>query len=305
MNESLDALSLNFAGGGLLVLSISLALVMYGVALHLRFEDFRRIGQQPRSALTGLSAQFIFLPAMSMGLIWLWQPQPSIALGLLLVACCPGGNMSNFISLVGRANVALSVSLTAASSVLALVLSPLNFQVWQQFLPRHQGQVHSIDVPPEQIGLSLALMLVLPLFLGMFTAARWPDLAARLRRPFGRLSMIIFTLILVLAIGANLGAFLKWWPYIALLVIVHNSLAFSGGYLMSRMASLPVRDMRSVTIETGIQNSALALVLIFAHFDGLGGMALTAAFWGVWHLISGLLLARVFAWQDRRAASAA
>jgi len=302
MNESLDEVRLEFGEQGLGVLALSLALVMFGVALHLRPEDFRRVFTQPKAALVGLGSQFLLLPALTVVLVWVWRPQPSLSLGMLLVACCPGGTMSNFLTLLARGNAALSVSLTAVGSALALFLTPANFAFWQARLPVASPLVASIGMDPWQLVGSLLVMLLLPLVLGMVAGSRFPDAVARLRKPFNRLSMLIFFGFLVYAIQANASLFWRWAGALFLLVLVHNALAYGMGYVVGRAFRLPTADVRAISIETGIQNAGLALVLVFAHFDGLGGMALVAGWWGIWHLISGFALAQAF---SRRSASGA
>lgn len=292
--KALDTLELQFSEGSLHVLTACLALIMFGVALHLRPADFRRIAQQPRGAIAGLVSQFLVLPALTVLLINLWQPEPSLALGMLLVACCPGGTMSNFLSLMARANVALSVGLTAISSILALVLTPLNFLFWRQGIRGASSLYRPIEIDGWNMALSVGLMLVIPLFLGMLVQGRAPDLAARLRKPLNRLSLLIFFGFLLAAFLSNTRIFLDWFRVVFLLVAVHNGLAFAGGYATAWLARLPEPDRRTLTIETGIQNSGLALVLVFAHFEGRGGMALVAGWWGIWHLVSGMALARYF-----------
>ncbi len=301
MEKTLDQVRLQFGEHGLGVLTLSLALVMFGVALHLTPADFRRVWAQPKAALVGLSAQFLLLPALTVALVWLWRPQPSLSMGMLLVACCPGGNMSNFLTLLARGNTALSVSLTAAGSVLAMLLTPANFALWQRLLPGASPLLQSIGMNPWQLMESLFLMLILPLGLGMLAAGRFPDATARLRQPFNRLSLLIFFAFLVFAVQSNAGLFWRWAGVLFLLVLAHNALAYLGGYALARAFRLPAADIRAIALETGIQNAGLALVLVFAHFDGLGGMALVAGWWGIWHIVSGFALA---SWFSRRFAAA-
>ncbi len=281
------------------MLTLSLALVMFGVALNLRKEDFLRIAREPRLVATGLFSQFLALPALTVLLIHAWRPAPSLALGALLVACCPGGNLSNFMSLLARGNVALSVSLTAASSLLALVLTPLNFMLWGRALPGESARLlAAIDVHPLQLLPSLLLMLALPLVAGMAFAAWRPQWAARIEAPMRKGSILVFLGFVAAALLANGGLFRAWLPVVFLLVLVHNALALMTGYGVAQLGGLGPRERRSLAIETGIQNSGLGLVLVLGHFEALGGMALVAAWWGVWHILSGLGLAL---WWGRHA----
>jgi BASS family bile acid:Na+ symporter len=296
MQDGLDSVQLHFGDGSMGVLTASLALVMFGVALNLQPADFRRIAERPLAALAGLLAQFVALPALTVLLIWAWRPAPSLSLGMLLVACCPGGNLSNFMSLLARGNVALSVTLTAMSSSLALFLTPFNFLLWGRALPTDATSLlRSIDVHAASLMPSLVLMLALPLLLGMFFAQRWPRVAVKIEPWVRKLSLLVFFSFVVGALVANGTLFRAWWQVIMVIVAVHNALALMTGYAIARGLRLPESDRRSLAIETGIQNAGLGLVLVLAHFEGLGGMALMTAWWGVWHIVSGLVLA--FYWR--------
>ena len=212
-----------------------------------------------------------------------------------LVAACPGGNISNFITHRAGGNSALSVSMTAFATIAAILLTPLNIAFWGNLYAPTRAILRATSIDPLQVAITVALMLVLPLFLGLMLNARRPEMAARIRRPMQNLSMLIFVAFIVLALAANWSFFLDYVHIVAVLVILHNALALGGGYLAATLAGLSQFDRRAVTIETGIQNSGLGLVLIFGFFGGLGGMAVVAAFWGIWHAISGIALAGVMA----------
>jgi BASS family bile acid:Na+ symporter len=233
------------------------------------------------------------LPALTFFLVLLFQPHPSIALGLMLVAACPGGNISNFITHRAGGNAALSVTMTGFATVGAILLTPINISFWGNMYAPTREILRSTQIDPADVAITVTFMLILPLCLGILLNARRPDLAERLRRPMQALSMIIFVAFIVLALAANWAYFLGFAGLVAGLVIVHNALALGTGYLCATLAKLSPFDRRAVTIETGIQNSGLGLILIFAFFDGLGGMAVAAAFWGIWHAISGIALAMV------------
>ncbi len=292
--DGIDAVMLNFSPAGLMLLNGILAIVMFSIALDLRPRDFRVFITQPRPVLTGLVAQFLLLPALTFLLVLALAPRPSIALGLMLVAACPGGNISNFITHRAGGNTALSVSLTAFSTVGAIVMTPLNVAFWGSLYPPTAEILRSVQVDPLQVAIIVGFMLILPLILGMALKVYRPALAGRLRGPMQRLSMLIFVGFIVAALAANWGFFLDLAGGVAALVILHNALAMAAGNGAARVARLSAYDRRSVTIETGIQNSGLGLVLIFGFFGGLGGMAVAAAFWGIWHAISGIVLASIW-----------
>ncbi|WP_406645716.1 bile acid:sodium symporter family protein [Aliisedimentitalea scapharcae] len=292
---NIDDVALNFSPGSLTLLNAILAIVMFSIAIDLSPADFRRLARAPRALITGLISQFLVLPVLTFVLIWITAPRPSIALGLILVAACPGGNISNFITHRAGGNSALSVSMTAFATVGAIVLTPLNIALWGSLYPPTRAILQSTAIDPVQIAVTVSLMLILPLVLGVQLNQRHPELTARLRKPLQIVSFLIFVAFVLLALAANWSFFLGFAGTVAGLVVLHNSLALGGGYLTATLAGLSAFDRRAVTIETGIQNSGLGLVLIFAFFNGLGGMAVVAAFWGIWHAISGIALAGVLA----------
>ncbi len=291
----IDAVILNFSPTSLVVLNLVLAVVMFSIALDLRPADFMRLARAPRPVLTGLVSQFLLLPLLTFCLVLATQPAPSIALGLMLVAACPGGNISNFITHRAGGNAALSVSLTAVSTVAAIFLTPANIAFWGSLYGPTREILRATTIDPASVAITVGVMLVLPLCLGMALNARRPELAARLRTPMQYLSMGIFIAFVVLALAANWALFLQYAHVVAALVFMHNTLALAGGYGLARLAGLTAYDRRAIAIETGIQNSGLGLILIFGFFDGLGGMAVVAAFWGMWHILSGIGLAALMA----------
>ncbi|MEQ8307054.1 MAG: bile acid:sodium symporter family protein [Hoeflea sp.] len=295
----IDGVMLNFSPAGLMVLNAILSIVMFSIALDLRPSDFRALMRAPKPLFTGLVSQFLVLPALTFAMLLATNPRPSIALGLILVAACPGGNISNFITHRAGGNSALSVSMTGIATVAALVLTPFNVALWGNLYAPTRDLLRQTSLDPVSIAVTVFFMLILPLILGVLLNANRPAVAARIRKPMQWLSMAIFIAFIVAALAANWGFFLSFAGAVAGLVILHNALALGGGYLTATLARLSDYDRRAITIETGIQNSGLGLVLIFAFFGGLGGMAVAAAFWGIWHAISGLVLAHV--WSRREA----
>lgn len=288
---AIDDVVLNFSPGSMLILNAVLAIVMFSIALDLTPQDFHKLRRAPKPLLVGLFSQFIVLPVLTFLMVWILQPRPSIALGLILVAACPGGNISNFITHRAGGNSALSVSMTGIATIAAILMTPLNVAFWGNLYPPTREILQQTSLDPIQIAITVGFMLVLPLILGVQCNLRAPVLTARIRRPLQWLAMAIFISFIVLALAANWTFFQQFAGAVAGLVILHNALALTGGWSTATLARLSPFDRRAVTIETGIQNSALGLVLIFAFFHGLGGMAVTAAFWGIWHAVSGLGLA--------------
>lgn len=291
----IDETVLNFDSSSLMLLNAILAVVMFSIAIDLHPRDFKALARAPKPLIVGLVSQFLLLPALTFLLVLIARPQPSVALGLILVAACPGGNISNFITHRAGGNAALSVSMTAFATVGAILLTPLNIAFWGNLYEPTRAILQATRIDPVSVAITVGLMLVLPLILGITLNVQRPALTARLRRPLQWLSMGIFIAFIVVAIAANWANFMSLAGVIIGLVIVHNALALAGGFSLASVTGLSSFDRRAVTIETGIQNSGLGLVLIFGFFGGLGGMAVVAAFWGIWHAISGLALASIWA----------
>ncbi len=294
--QVLDQIRLNFSSSGLFVLNITLAFIMFGVALEIKPEHFRQIVKYPRSAIIGFLSQFLLLPALTFLLILLIQPTASVALGMILVAACPGGNISNFMSHLAKGNTALSVTLTGMATLGSIFLTPLNFAFWGGLYAKASRLIMPIEIDPWHMLQTVFMLLGIPIILGILFAKRFPVTTQRITRPIKILSLFIFAGFVIVAFSNNYPYFLKYIHLIFLIVLAHNGLALLSGYSVGTVFKLGRKDRRSVTIETGIQNSGLALVLIFnPHlFGGLGGMAFIAAWWGIWHIIAGLIIAGIW-----------
>ncbi|OGA22898.1 MAG: symporter [Betaproteobacteria bacterium RIFCSPLOWO2_02_FULL_67_19] len=293
----IDLVRLNFNPQSLALLNAILGLVMFGVALDLKLADFRAVAAIPKATLIGLLGQFVLLPAFTFLLVLAIRPAPSIALGMILVAACPGGNVSNFLTHYARGNTPLSITMTAFSTLAAIVMTPFNLAFWGGLHPEGAQILREVALNPLEMVAAVLLLLGVPMAAGLFVSHRMPRLAARLRKPMRWFGLVALGLFVVGALAANWGYFLAYVGFVVFAVLLHNALALATGYWAARLAGLPERDRRAVSIEVGIQNSALGLVLIFNFFDGLGGMAIVTAWWGTWHLISGLTVAT---WWSRR-----
>ena len=289
-----DQVRLNFNPQGLLVINIAIGLMMFGVALDLKLEDFKRIIVSPKAPGIGLVAQFILLPALTFLLTLILRPQPSIALGMILVAACPGGNLSNIITYLAKGNCAVSISMTAVSTAAAIVMTPLNLALWGGLNPDTAEILRKVSLSPVDVFSTIFLILGIPLVLGLTLSRVFPALADKVRKPFKIFSLVFFMVIVCGALAANWSIFLKVVGLVMLIVLLHNALALNLGYWSGRLCRLDERDSRAVCIEVGIQNSALGLVLVFNFFEGLGGMAILVAWWGIWHIIAGLITAFIF-----------
>lgn len=288
--QGIDLVHLNFNPQSLWALNAIIGLVMFGVALDLEAADFKAVLVMPKAVLIGLTSQFLLLPAFTFALVLLIKPAPSVALGMMLVAACPGGNISNFLTHYARGNTALSITMTAVSTAVAIVMTPFNLSFWGGLSPETSKILKVVALDPLDMLLAVFLLLGLPMAAGMWVGWRYPRFVARVYKPVKAFSLLVFGLFVVGALAANWRHFVDYVGFVVFAVFLHNALALSTGYFASRAAGLSERDRRAVSIEVGIQNSALGLILIFNFFDGLGGMAIVTAWWGVWHIVSGLSL---------------
>jgi BASS family bile acid:Na+ symporter len=291
---AIDQVRLNFNPQGLLAINAAIGLMMLGVAIDLKLEDFKRILASPKAPAIGLFAQFLLLPAFTFGLTMLLRPHPSIALGMILVAACPGGNLSNLMTYLAKGNCAVSISMTAVSTTAAIVMTPLNLSIWGNLNPDTAPILQSVNLNPMDVFTTVFLILGIPLILGMTLSKIFPRLADRVRKPFKIFALVFFILIVIGALAANYKIFFQVIGLVIIAVFIHNALALNIGYWTARLFRLDEGSCRAVSIEVGIQNSALGLILVFNFFDGMGGMAILVGWWGVWHIFAGLITAFIF-----------
>ena len=289
--EAIDQVQLNFSEDSLTLLNILLGFIMFGVALGIKKTHFTDLVKDPKSPAIGVISQFILLPLLTFLLVMILRPAPSLALGMILVAACPGGNISNFMSSFSGSNAALSVGLTAIATLSAVIMTPFNFSLYGNLYPGAAPLLQDIQIDFWKMLKTVFTLLGIPLVLGMLFAHYFPKITKRIQAPISVLSFLIFLGFILVAFVNNYDLFLKWIHAVVFLVLAHNMLGFLLGYFLPKTFKRSEKDCRAISIETGIQNSGLGLVLIFNFFDGLGGMAVVAAWWGIWHIISGLTLA--------------
>jgi BASS family bile acid:Na+ symporter len=245
----------------------------------------------------GIFAQFIALPAMSFLLTVLFRVPADIALGLILIGCCPGGNFSNLMTFIARGNTALSISMTAISSSLSVIALPANFLFYASLRPETSDLVTSIEVGARGIVFYVIFVVFIPLLLGLWARKLKPALAVRSEVLFRRLSLVLLLSFVAFALAANWTEFVDRLTGFVALVCVHNGLALALGFGLAFLCRLSPADRKAVTLETGIQNSGLGLGIILSFYSELSGMVIIAAAWSIWHLISGLLLSGHWARQ--------
>ena len=314
--QNLDAIDVTM-GGGSTILNIVLAFVMFGVALGIKPKTFIDILKSPKSIILGIVCQMLLLPALTLLLVMVlgdWI-SPMIALGMILVASCPGGNISNFITSLSRGNVELSVSLTAFNTALCVFTTPINFALWGNWYLKYAAKqdmiLPELQIPFWEIFQSIVIIMGIPLVLGILCSQYLPKVAKKLNKPLQSMSIVVFIAMVVAIFASNFDAFMKCIQYIFLVVLVHNLLALGIGFSTSTLLKVPYKDRRTLTIETGIQNSGLGLILLLnpnifpetGAWANNGGMLVITAWWGVWHIISGLTLAYLWRLRGRKDAN--
>ncbi len=283
--------NLEFSPVAMIALNAIIALMMFGVSLELRADDFRRILRAPKAPAIGMLVQFLLLPAATCGLTVLLPIDPHLALGMILVATCPSGTFSNIMTWLARGNVAVSASVTAVSSLTAGIFIPLNFALYAGLNPETRALLTTISVDPAELLAMVVLVLILPMVAGMALGKRRPHLARKLEKPLRHFSLLVLLAFVGGALVKNVEQFIEHFHLFFWLVVTLNTMALGLGYLCARLWRLSAADVRAVTLETGIHNSALGMALIFTFFPQASGMLLIAAFWGCWQLLAGLLLA--------------
>ena len=302
--NTIDSIQVSLNAGGMNTINIILAFVMYGVALGIKPHIFVEVFRKPKSVLLGMLCQMVLLPAFTclLAVLLTGWISPMMGLGMILVAACPGGNISNFMSSLAKANIELSVSLTAISTALAVILTPFNFWLWGSIYLSSAAvtaEIPTLVIPLWDVFKTIFILLGIPLVLGILTSHFLPKVAEALKKPLQWLSIAIFVAMVVLSFSSNIDAFLVSVKYIFIVVFIHNFLALAIGFTVGTIGKVPFRDRRTLTIETGIQNSGLGLALmlgttLFAGFPPHGGMLVITAWWGIWHIISGLTVATIF-----------
>lgn len=267
---------------------------MFGVALDIKWKHFTQLAHQKKAVFTGLISQFFLLPFLTFILVSVLPVSKGMALGMILLAVCPGGNVSNFFSQMARGHLALSVTLTAISSLVAFIVTPLNFFFWVSLMPSLNTELKAMEIDFVSLMINMVSILLLPLIMGMWISARYEIFSKKIAPGIRLISILMLAGFIVVAVISNFEGFKAYLGDVFWVVLLHNSIAFISGYLFSYMLKNEEAINRTVSIETGIQNSGLGLILIFNFFEGNTAMAVVAAWWGVWHLIAGFGFASIF-----------
>lgn len=283
-----------------LILSLVLATMVFSVALELRVGDFTRVAQAPRAVLAGLVPQFLLLPGATWLATLVLDLPPNVEAAMLLVACCPGGSLSNVVTHHGRGNTALSVSISAVAAVMALFLTPFNFTWMVAGNPATAAWLKQLDIDASAIWWSLLALLAVPMLLGLACSHRLPALTARIQRPLARFSLAALLAFIVLGLVKERHLLDAQLLPQLLIVVLHNAGGLLLGFAAATAFRVAERDRRAIVIEGGMQNSGLALGIIAVQFNADLGMVIVASLWGMWHIVSGMALASWWRAKDVR-----
>ncbi len=263
-----------------------LGIIMFGMGLTLKFDDFRVVFQRPKDVITGCLAQFTVMPLLAWGLTRIFGLDEALSVGVVLVGCCPGGTASNVITYLAKGDLALSVGMTATSTLLAPLITPL--LVWML-----AGK--EVDVDVMGMLLSILWVVILPIVLGLTVKRLWPSQTERATVWLPALSSLAICAIVLIVIAANAHKLLAGGMIIVLVVMLHNLCGLSLGYVIARLSGMSVAKRRAVSIEVGMQNSGLASSLATIHFAAYPMATIPGAVFSVWHNLSGAIIARFFA----------
>ncbi|GAA1545148.1 BASS family bile acid:Na+ symporter [Microbacterium ginsengiterrae] len=297
---NVDDVVLGFTPGSLTMLNIVLGLIMLGIALDTAPSDFRVVLRHPRPFIIALLAQLLLLPVVTFALTLVLPVTASMAMGMILVACCPPGNISQVLTHRSGGNVALSVSMTAVGNLLYIVAMPLSIAFWGSLHPTARTVLQQVALDPVKMLLEIVLIIGVPFAVGLLIRAKLPKLAAK-AHPFVKwFSLLALVGFIVAALVGNWSVFLQVLGIIVLVVTVHDAVALALGYGTAVLGGLGTRERKAMTFEVGIRNAGLGLGIVFAFFDGLGGMAIVAGWWGIWDIVAGLVVATLWARHTSR-----
>lgn len=302
----IDRLQVELSDGFQLAVKVIVAVFLFGIALDTHLEDFRAVARRPFVIGVGLVAQFLVMPALTVLLTLALDVRGSVAIGMILVVCCPAGNFSNILTYRARGDVALSISMTTASNALAVLVTPLAVALWCGLNPAADALLRDVSIDTWDMVAEVALLIGLPFAAGLAVAWRWPAVSAGARKVVEPAALVLLLLIIVAGTAGQAGKYLEYVGVVALAIVLQNALSLAVGYGTGRALRLPEPGVRTMTFELGVRNTGLALVLALGFFDDLGGVAFVAALWGLWDVTTGLVLAT--RWKrltSRRSAAAA
>ncbi|SIT88548.1 bile acid:sodium symporter family protein [Microbacterium sp. RU33B] len=297
---NIDDVVLNFTPGTLMILNVVLGLIMLGIALDTTPDDFRVVLRRPKPLVIAILAQLVVLPAVTFGLTLVLRVSASMALGMILVACCPPGNISQVLTHRSGGNVALSVSMTAVGNLIYIFALPLSIAFWGSLRDDTRALLQAVSLNGWQMLVEILLIIGLPFVVGLTVRAKLPALAKRVQ-PFVKwFSLIALVGFIVAALAGNWAYFIAFIGVILAAVVIHDAVALAIGWSTAAVGGLGTRERKAMTFEVGIRNAGLGLGLVFTFFGGLGGMAIVAGWWGIWDIIAGLVVAALWARHTKR-----
>ena len=262
-----------------------LGVIMFGMGLTLSPQDFRIVFSRPKDIIIGCLAQFIVMPLLALGLSWAFALPKELALGVILVGCCPGGTASNVITYLAKGDLALSVGMTATSTLLAPLLTPL--LVW--LLAGTMVEVDTIGML-----LSIVYVVIAPIVVGLIFQRYLPKFTKNTVPYLPAFSSIVIAFVVGIVVSHNADRLLVGGMIVVLVVMLHNLCGLSLGYIIGRLLGLADSKKRAISIEVGMQNSGLASSLATLHFAAYPLATIPGAIFSVWHNISGALVARIY-----------
>ena len=263
-----------------------LGVIMFGMGLTLKVEDFRVVFTRPKDVLVGCLAQFTVMPLLAFALSRLFGLDEALTIGVILVGCSPGGTASNVITYLAKGDLALSVGMTATSTLLAPLLTPLLVLLLV-------GE--TVDVNVIGMLLSILWVVILPIVLGLLVKRLLPKATEQATVYLPAVSTVAICLIVMIVIAANAHKLLAGGWIVILVVMLHNILGLTVGYLIGLMLKMTPAKRRAISVEVGMQNSGLASSLATLHFAAFPMATVPGAIFSVWHNISGAVVARFFA----------
>ena len=275
-----------FAAIDLWVINPMLGLIMFGMGMTLSPQDFRIVFSRPKDVIIGCTAQFTVMPLLAWVLSWLFDLPPELALGVILVGCCPGGTASNVITYLAKGDLALSVGMTATSTVLAPLMTPL--LTWLM-----AGKF--VDVDTVAMLMSIVYVVIGPIAAGFLIQRYMPRFTRWAVAYLPAFSSLMIALLVAIIVGHNAGQLLKGGMVVVLVVILHNIGGFSLGYVLGRLLGLSDDKRKAISIEVGMQNSGLASSLATIHFAAYPMAVVPGAIFSVWHNVCGAFVAKLFA----------
>ncbi|OBA12348.1 sodium transporter [Acinetobacter calcoaceticus] len=268
-----------------------LGIIMLGMGMTMTVDDFKGVLQSPKAVLIGVVAQFVVMPGLAYALCKLFNLPPEIAVGVILVGCCPGGTASNVITYMAKGNVALSVACTSVSTLLAPVLTPAIF-----YLLASQW----LKIDAASMFISILQVVLLPIIVGLILRTWLKRQVESYIQVMPLVSVIAIVAIVAAIIGGSKAAILQSGLLILAVVILHNGLGYLLGFTAARFFKLPYADSKAIAIEVGMQNSGLGVALAAVHFAASPITAVPSAIFSLWHNISGPALATYWASKHKQ-----